>query len=106
MKAKKILKWAAISVGIVGTAVGVYAVATRPELREEITNLPKKIGGMFGSSSKSTESAQGETASPVSEQQPSQQPQTQANEPRREGRNGGGYFKPRYNNNNHNNNKD
>lgn len=99
MKLKKILKTTVTVVTVGSVGIGVGILIAKPELRKQIVDwVTSKCG-------KSAEAeGQGETASPVSEQQPSQ-PQTQANEPRREGRNNGGYYKPRYNNN-HNNNKD
>jgi len=79
-KVKKVLKWAGIGIGIIGTGVGAYALITHPEVRGEIVDGVKKGCGLITSPFKDKNS---EVASEA---------------PRREGRNSGGYYKPRYNN--------
>ena len=77
IKGKKILKWTGIIIGVTGTGIAAYALITHPEIKDEIVGGIKKM--ISGEKETKTE--------------------PEPNRPVREGRNQGGYYKPRYNNN-------
>ena len=83
IKGKKILKWTGIIIGVTGTGIAAYALITHPEIKDEIVGGIKK---MISGEKKETKT----------------EPEPEPNRPVREGRNQGGYYKPRYNNKNQN----
>ena len=79
-KIKKALKWTGITIGIASVGVTTYVLVKHPEVGSEI------VGGLKKGCKKATSYVGGNAGNA--------DPQT----PRREGRNNGGYYKPRYNN--------
>ena len=78
-KLKKALKWTGITIGIASVGVTTYVLVKHPEVSNEI------VGGLKKGCKKATSYVGG-----------SDNAEPQA--PKREGRNNGGYYKPRYNN--------
>ena len=78
-KLKKALKWAGITIGIASVGVTTYVLVKHPEVGNEI------VGGLKKGCKKAT--------SYVRSSDNAAEPQA----PKREGRNNGGYYKPRYN---------
>lgn len=78
-KLKKTLKWAGIGIGVASVGVTTYVLIKHPEVSNEI------VGGLKKGCKKATSYVGGNDNS---------EPQA----PKREGRNNGGYYKPRYNN--------
>ena len=79
-KLKKTLKWAGIGIGVASVGVTTYVLIKHPEVSNEI------VGGLKKGCKKAT--------SYVGGNDNASEPQA----PKREGRNNGGYYKPRYNN--------
>lgn len=79
-KLKKTLKWAGIGIGVASVGVTTYVLIKHPEVSNEI------VGGLKRGCKKAT--------SYVGGNDNAAEPQA----PKREGRNNGGYYKPRYNN--------
>ena len=77
-KLKKALKWTGITIGIASVGVTTYVLVKHPEVGNEI------VGGLKKGCKKATSYVAGSDAEPQA--------------PKREGRNNGGYYKPRYNN--------
>jgi hypothetical protein len=77
-KIKKTLKWAGIGIGVASVGVTTYVLIKHPEVSNEI------VGGLKKGCKKATSCVVGKETTPES--------------PKREGRNNGGYYKPRYNN--------
>lgn len=80
-KVKKVLKWAGIGIGIASVGVTTYVLVKHPEVGNEIVGGLKKGCKKATSYVGSSDNAEPQVA------------------PRREGRNSGEYYKPRYNNN-------
>ena len=77
-KLKKALKWTGITIGIASVGVTTYVLVKHPEVGNEI------VGGLKKGCKKATSYVGSNDAEPQA--------------PKREGRNNGGYYKPRYNN--------
>ena len=80
---KKTLKWAGIVIGVTGVGVTTWVLIKHPEVGNEI------ISKLKNGCKKATDSVSSDST----------EPRSQIQEPKREGRNSDGYYKPRYYNN-------